>query len=300
MIKTEFGIKDLENLSNIKAHTIRIWEKRYNLLEPERTDTNIRKYSLDNLKKLLNISYLYQSGHKISTLASLQPAQLEELIKSNLTDLNADYMLQIFKSMMFDFNSELFDATFEKLEKTKTFREIFTEIFLPLLNEVGVLWHSGTVDPSHEHFISEMIKHKIIWKIEEARRVNNKAGYPTFVLYLPYAEIHEIGLLYANYELLSAGHNTIYLGPNVPLDSLSHVLQQKKNVIFLTSFTVHPEQHDLKKYMRDFQEKVNSTANCELWIMGRKSALISKNPPNVRIFKNIKSFFEQIENLAIA
>ncbi len=295
MVKTEFGIKDLENLSDIKAHTIRIWEKRYNLLEPERTDTNIRKYNLENLKKLLNIAYLYKSGRKISELAQLDSSQIEALIKNNI---KPDYSLQVFKTCMFDFNGELFESTIQNLEQTRTFREIFSDFFIPFLNEVGILWHTGTIDPSHEHFISELIKKKIIQKSAEAQKTERKKNLPVFVLYLPYSEIHEIGLLYANYELLSQGFNTLYLGANLPLDSLKHILEQKKNIIFVTSFTVNLEKDSLAHYISEFQQKLCSNAQYELWVMGNKALNnISKTPANIRIFKNIPSFTQQLESI---
>src|SRR5690606_41017589 len=131
MVKTQFGIKDLENLSNVKAHTLRIWEKRYNLLEPDRTDTNIRKYNIENLKKLLNITYLYNAGYKISKIANLSPGQIQDLIKNNIQGFDSEYMLNVFKSAMFEFDGELFDETLEKLSEKKSFREIFSEIFVP-------------------------------------------------------------------------------------------------------------------------------------------------------------------------
>lgn len=294
MVKTQFGIKDLENLSNVKAHTIRIWEKRYNLLEPDRTDTNIRKYDLDNLKKLLNIAYLYNAGHKISKIASLDNVQIQELIKKNINGLDSEYMLNIFKSAMFEFDGQLFDATLKKLLETKSFREVFVEIFVPLLNEMGILWHSGTIDPSHEHFISEKIKHTIIRFSDKEKKISTKPG-PLFTLYLPYQEIHEIGLLYANYELISAGYNTIFLGANIPLESLTHILNSKQRVIFVTYFTIQPENDNLKKYLSDFQTEVGSKGSCELWVLGNKAEKSSKNTKNLKFFRDITLFTDHIE-----
>ncbi len=268
MVKTQFGIKDLENLSNVKAHTIRIWEKRYNLLEPDRTDTNIRKYDLENLKKLLNIAYLYNAGHKISKLASLDSTQIQALIKTSINGQDSAYILNVFKSAMFEFNGDLFDTTLQKLLEKKSFREIFSEIFVPLLNEMGILWHSGTIDPSHEHFISEKIKHAIIRYSDIQKKDTSKEQSEIFALYLPYKEIHEIGLLYANYELLSAGFHTIFLGPNIPLESLNHVLKTKTKVIFVTYFTVKPENDNLQKYLEDFQ---------------------------IKFFKDLKQFLDEVE-----
>lgn len=300
MVKNEFGIKDLENLSNVKAHTIRIWEKRYNLLEPDRTDTNIRKYNLDNLKKLLNVTYLYNTGYKISKIASLNSAQIQELIKENIKGLDSEYMLNIFKSAMFEFDAELFDATFEKLLEQKPFREIFSEIFVPLLNEMGILWHSGTIDPSHEHFISEKIKHTIIRHSGTHKKAAKQENPQTFALYLPYQEIHEIGLLYANYELIAKDLNTIYLGANIPLESLKHILNNKQKVIFITYFTVRPEKDNLENYLTDFQNEMCSESDCELWVLGRKPSKESKNSKNIKFFKNLKIFIDHLESLTNA
>ncbi len=297
MVKTQFGIKDLENLSNVKAHTIRIWEKRYNLLEPDRTDTNIRKYNLENLKKLLNVAYLYNSGHKISKIASLDASEIQALIKKSINGLDSEYVLNIFKSAMFEFDGELFDNTLEKLLEKKSFREVFAEIFVPLLNEMGILWHSGTIDPSHEHFISEKIKHSIIEHTAKEKRNISEKKQQLFSLYLPYHEIHEIGLLYANYELVSAGFHTILLGANIPLDSLKHVLKTKTKIIFVAYFTVRPEKDNFDKYLDDFQSEVCTKGPCELWVLGRKVGKNTKNTKHVKFFKDIKQFTDQVDNM---
>jgi len=297
MVKTQFGIKDLENLSNVKAHTIRIWEKRYNLLEPDRTDTNIRKYDLENLKKLLNVAYLYNAGHKISKIASLNSIEIQDLIKNNINGIDSEYIGNVFKSAMFEFDGELFDATLEKLLEKKSFREVFSEIFVPLLNEMGILWHSGTIDPSHEHFISEKIKHSIIEHTAKNKKNVFDKETPLFVLYLPYKEIHEIGLLYANYELISTGFETVFLGANIPLESLKHLLKSKTKVVFVTYFTILPENDNLEKYLNDFQNEIYTKSASELWVLGRKAEKNIKNTKNVKLFKDLKQFTNHIENL---
>lgn len=298
MVKTQFGIKDLENLSNVKAHTIRIWEKRYNLLEPDRTDTNIRKYDLENLKKLLNIVFLYNAGHKISTIASLSKPQLQQLVKDNIQNLNAEYACTVLKTAMFEFDGDLFDATLAKLMEQKSFREVFSDVFVPLLNQTGILWHSGTLDPSHEHFISEKIRHSIIQQSSIVKNTTKKKSSKTFVLYLPHQEIHDIGLLFANYELLSAGYNTIYLGANIPLDSLNNVLKTKANVIFVTYFTVRPELDQVEEYLNNFQENVSPIAPCELWILGRKGVKTKKHGEKIKFLNSLKLFLQQLENIS--
>lgn len=298
MVKTQFGIKDLENLSNVKAHTIRIWEKRYNLLNPDRTDTNIRKYDLESLKKLLNIVHLYNAGHKISSLASLNKSQLQQLVKENIKDLNSDYAITVLKTAMFEFDGDLFDATLSNLMEQKSFREVFAEVFVPLLNQTGILWHSGTIDPSHEHFITEKIRHTIIQHTNIVKNTPKKETSKTFVLYLPYKEIHDIGLLFANYELLSAGHNTIFLGPNIPQYSLSNIVKIKTDVVFVTYFTISPEIDQLENYINEFQENVNSIAKCELWILGKKASETTSSNKNIKLLSDLNLFVKQIESIS--
>ena len=222
-IKTQFSIKDLENLSGVKAHTIRIWEKRYNLLSPDRTETNIRKYDLINLKKLLNVTFLYNEGYKISKIANFDQEEISKLV-SGAANLSIDnYSRNALKTAMFEFDHELFNSTYIELKKERSFSNIFSTIFIPLLSEIGKLWQTGTIDPSHERFISELIKQKIVVSINDLQQSREKISSQTFALFLPYEEIHEISLLYANYELINAGMNTIYLGENIHLSSLRHV-----------------------------------------------------------------------------
>ena len=296
MVKTQFGIKDLENLSNVKAHTIRIWEKRFNLLSPERTDTNIRVYNLENLKKLLNIAYLYHGGHKISSLANLGPAQIQSLIKDSLIQGDTNYVLQVFKSAMFEFNGNLFDQTLNKLLKDRSFTDVFLQILIPLLEEIGVLWHTGTIDPSHEHFISEKIRHIIIEQSHNLGLQSIPQKNSTFALYLPYGEIHDIGLLFANYKLLKKGYSTIYLGANLPIESLKYVVHQKPNITFISYFTIQPENGGLKTYLEEFQN-ISKESPCQLWMVGRKIDLDLKEKKNIKFFPQIKSFISHLENL---
>lgn len=296
MVKTEFSIKDLENLSNVKAHTIRIWEKRYNLLEPQRTDTNIRRYDLENLKKLLNITYLYRTGHKISKLANMDQSKIKELINKDLTPTNANYALEIFKTTMIEFDDQRFDSTLQKLLEEKSFSEVFFQIFVPLLNETGTLWHSGTIDPSHEHFVSEKIKNSLIVQSEKFKNQDNLSSKTTFALFLPTEEIHEIGLLYANYEILRAGFQTLYLGPNIPMESLIHIRNQKPDIIFLTYFTVQPEMENISTYIENFQETINKNHKNQLWILGNR-ATEAANTNEVKTFHDIETFISELKEL---
>ncbi|MDC8006381.1 MerR family transcriptional regulator [Aureisphaera galaxeae] len=299
LIKTQFSIKDLENLSGVKAHTIRIWEKRYNLLEPARTDTNIRKYDLINLKKLLNVTLLYNEGYKISKIAGFKEEEIAKLINSLSKKNQEDFSLQAFKTAMFDFDHPLFTKTYNQLAKNKSFREIFYEIFLPLLNEIGLLWQTGTIDPSHERFISELIKQKIIINISKLQEESKEKKVPSFALYLPYEEIHEIGLLFANYEILSSGFATVYLGTNIPMDGLKHILKHYEEITFLSYFTVKPDRESVYEYVTRFQRILGTEDPMPLWIMGYKTIGVvdSKLPDNVKVVENLEELRLRLQKL---
>ena len=269
-IKKNFSIKDLENISGIKAHTIRIWEKRYSLLSPERTETNIRHYSHKNLQKLLNIVLLNNNNYKISKIAQMDDDQILIIARELAFDeaIN-DEAINSFKLSMFQFDKSLFNNTYSRLLHKKTFRDIFKEVFIPFLEHVGLLWQTETLLPAHEHFISNLITQKIQINTEELRytQVNTNK---IFVLFLPENEIHELGLLYLNYELVLRGFKTIYLGQSLPLDNLSYFFDIDENVCFVTSMTVRPYDDIIEGYFNELDSILNES-NHSLIAIGRKA-----------------------------
>jgi len=295
-VKTKFSIKDLENLSGVKAHTIRIWEKRYNLLEPNRTETNIRYYSLESLQKLLNITFLYNNGFKISKIAEISEVDIANTVRDLSTkDHESNHSINMFKLAMINFDKPLFFTTYDRLKKEKSFSEIFLEVFVPLMSEIGLLWQTNTITPAQEHFISELIKQKLLVSIEEyqlkAPIVNDK----TFVLYLPENEIHDLGLHFINYHLVKAGYHTIYLGPSVPIVSLKDVLKQYTNLTFISYFTVKPIKENISDYLKEFKTEL-LTDNNKLWIFGRMLDHIdaSKLDTNIKAYHSVENFLKDI------
>jgi len=297
-IKNNFSIKDLENLSGIKAHTIRIWEKRYNLLEPERTDTNIRHYSIESLQKLLNVAYLNNNGYKISKIAKLSkdeiPSSVREITSRGSVEHHA---INAFKMSMLNFDQVLFYNTYMNLLEGHTFRDIFYDVFLPLLNEIGLLWQTNTISPAHEHFLSIHIKQKILLNIEKLQNLEPKPSIKTFVLYLPENEIHDIGLLFVNYELRSRGYHTIFLGESLPMNSLNYLLEFFNEVTFISYFTVKPEDpNDIIKYIEDFKDSILQKKSTKLWLLGQKlkSVDISGYPDSIIGFNSIKDLVKEL------
>ncbi|MGJ8761183.1 MAG: MerR family transcriptional regulator [Polaribacter sp.] len=259
-IKLDFTIKDLENISGIKAHTIRIWEKRYNLLEPKRSETNIRFYSNEDLQKLLNIVLLNNNDIKISKISKMSD---EELILQTralafVTSLN-DESINALKLSMFQFDKRLFNNVYEKLLEEKTFQEIFQEVFIPFLNDVGLLWQTDTLKPAHEHFISNLIVQKILINTEKLQ-FNISETSKTYVLFLPENEIHEIGLLYLNYELVLRGAHTVYLGQSLPLNNLDYFLESDNEICFITSLTIKPYDDKIEDYFKEIDAMIRNSS----------------------------------------
>jgi DNA-binding transcriptional MerR regulator len=295
-VKTKFSIKDLENLSGVKAHTIRIWEKRYNLLEPNRTETNIRYYSLESLQKLLNITFLYNNGFKISKIAEISEVDIANTVRDlSAKDHESDHSINMFKLSMINFDKPLFFATFDRLKKEKSFSEIFLEVFVPLMSEIGLLWQTNTITPAQEHFISELIKQKLLVSIEEYQVKAPIVSDKTFVLYLPENEIHDLGLHFINYHLVKAGYHTIYLGPSVPIVSLKDVLKQYTNLTFISYFTVKPIKENILDYLNEFKSEL-LTDNNKLWIFGRMLDHInaSKLDKNIKAYHSVENFLKDI------
>jgi DNA-binding transcriptional MerR regulator len=295
-IKTEFTIKDLENLSGVKAHTLRIWEKRYNLLNPQRTDTNIRYYDIVDLQRLLNVSLLYNNGYKISKIAALEKEQLLMAVREFVVrNENADYAIGAFKLAMINFDHSLFNQTYNQLSLKKSFSEIFLSVFVKLLNEVGVLWQTSTITPAHEHFISNLIKQKLHIQIEKAQGLEAVKKEQVFVLFLPLNEIHELGLMFVHMYLLLNGYSSIYLGQSVPIESLIdfHKLYDKVN--FVSLFTVMPYDDEILGYINEVETKLIRGEQDKLFVLGRENKLSQvSESQNIKRFFCIQDFMNEI------
>jgi DNA-binding transcriptional MerR regulator len=269
-IKNNFSIKDLENITGVKAHTIRIWEKRYDLLSPERSETNIRYYSNKNLQKLLNIVLLNNNNYKISKISEMKDDEISFTARELVLDraINEEAINSL-KLAMFQFDKTLFNNIYNRLLLKKTFKEIFKEIFIPFLEHVGLLWQTETILPAHEHFVSNLISQKVQVNTEELKYTTIISD-TTYVLFLPENEIHELGLLYLNYELVLRGYKTIYLGQSLPIDNLNYFFGIGKNVCFITSMTIKPYDDKITDYFNELDTILNNS-NHSLIAIGKKA-----------------------------
>jgi MerR family transcriptional regulator, light-induced transcriptional regulator len=251
-----YSIKELEQLSGIKAHTIRIWEKRHKLIDPSRTTTNIRFYSDEDLKKIINVSLLNNNGFKISKIADMS---LDEMNKKvlELAELKNDAAIHIDQLIvaMIDLEEEAFEKILNTLILRHSFERTITEIIYPFLEKIGLLWQTQHITPAHEHFMSNLIRQKLIVAID-GLPIPPKGG-KKILLFLPEGEFHELGLLFYHFISRKAGWRTYYLGQNVPYTDLISVYNVHRPDVLLTSITTStttPVEDFLSTLERDFPE----------------------------------------------
>jgi DNA-binding transcriptional MerR regulator len=293
-IKSTFSIKNLENLSGIKAHTLRIWEKRYNLLEPERTDTNIRRYSLESLKRLLNVTLLYNHGFKISKIASLNEDEIPELVRSIALKSNSEQVaINAFKLAMINFDYDLFDTNYNEILQHHDFKFVFLNVFMPLMRELGILWQTGAISPAHEHFITNLVKQKIHIQTEILQKNKlQRSDKPIFVIFLPENEIHELGVLYLNYLILSNGFRTIFLGQSLQTSSLETLYSYNSKFYFVSYLTVEPNKEEIMPFLKNFHSTLLENKDSRLLIFGPQQIEIDTDnlPPQIELFRSVESF----------
>ena len=301
-IKFHFTIADLENLSGVKIPTIRMWEKRYNLLSPQRTDTNIRLYDISDLRKLLNIVYLTNIGQKISKVSSYTSVELNTKVKESYQKRNSEALLVndfIISSLTFDNN--LFHKTYNTLIEKYSFSDLFVKAFIPLLERIGILWQTSTLTPANEHFISYHILRKLYTNIDIAEKLSRRNTQDRlFVLYLPHNEIHELGLLYTYYELLMREMNVVYLGQSVELKEMKCFANKDSQNIFISNFTVAPESRKTEDYLMAAQQELLQGTNNKFFVSCSKvqaSSLYEEQ--GIHIFNRIPDLIEALDNQVI-
>ncbi len=236
-----YSIKDVEHLSGIKAHTLRIWEQRYDLLATKRTDTNIRYYDQNDLKLILNVSLLNKHGYKISKISKMSEAELRaEVISIAEKTTLYDDQLQALTLCMLDLDEEKFEEIIDNCITKNGFENAMVQLIYPFLTRIGVLWHAGAVSPSQEHFITYLIRQKVIVAINGHKYKNTGKKY---LLFLPEGENHELTLLFSNYLLRIRGQRVIYLGQSLPINDLkeAYAIHKPENILCIITSTPNYE-----------------------------------------------------------
>ena len=276
-----FTIKDLECLSGIKAHTIRIWEQRYSFLKPQRTETNIRYYTGDELKTVLNIALLNKYGFKISHIDKMNTSEIHLKLQS-LTDIQAQQERQINALIghMVDLATDKFEADLDIFIQTKGIEKAINNLLFPFLERVGILWQTNHINPAQEHLVTNIIRQKLLVGIESA--TNRFPTGKTVLLFLPETEYHELGLLYVYYLLKSRGVMVLYLGANVPLKDVAYISNIKKPQYLYTHITSVVGQLKMEKYLNTLKEQV---PEIPFVVSGQFVQNVHKSPSKGFIFK---------------
>jgi DNA-binding transcriptional MerR regulator len=245
---SSYTIKDLEQISGIKAHTIRIWEQRYHFLQPQRTETNIRSYSGEELKVILNVSLLNKYGFKISHIDKMSHVEIEEKILGlNQLDAAKERVVNALIKDMVSLNMISFEKQLDNYIAQKGIEKTITNIIFSFLERVGVLWITNHINPAQEHLASNIIRQKIILGIEKLPR--NMPSSKLIVLFMPEGEYHEIGLLFVHYLLKLRGYNIDYLGTNVPIVDLKYLTEIKKVDYLYAHITAPIKGFKINKFM---------------------------------------------------
>lgn len=256
----QYSIKDLEKLSGIKAHTIRVWERRFGILEQHRTETNRRRYGDSELRRIINISILHRNGFKISNISKLSVQEIEEKVSFLSKDTNQyDTQIDSLLTSMIDLDEKAVNDLLIRNILNRGIEETYTDLVFPFLNKIGTMWHTGSMDIGAEHFVTNIFRQRIISSIDSISPVY-KQEKKKFLLFLPEHELHELALLFFNYLIRKSGHETLYLGQSTPLFSVV---------------------------------KVNSAWNADIIITGLVSGLPSVKPSDF-VSQLAKSFPEQI------
>ncbi|TAG56664.1 MAG: MerR family transcriptional regulator [Cytophagales bacterium] len=246
---SNYSIKDLEVLSGIKAHTLRIWEQRYNLIAPLRSDTNIRQYNGEDLKLLLNVSLLNDNGYKISKIASMTHDQvIEEVI--SLTEKNSKFSDQIhaLTLSMIDIDEPRFEKIISKNILQLGLEKTMINIIYPFFTKIGLMWQTGSINPAQEHFISNLVRQKLIVAIDGQYNILTEKA-KKFLLFLSEGELHELSLLFTHYIVKSRMQKSIYLGQSLPFQDLHKIYISHKPEYIVTSITSTPKECSVQDYV---------------------------------------------------
>ena len=251
-----YSIKDLENFTQIKAHTLRIWEQRYNLLAPERTDTNIRLYSDRDLKKILNINLLYNNGVKISKIAKLNENEIFRLANEILLTPEDDEASQVdfFINKIMDFDENAIVGALSDLVQSQGLERAFSDALIPVLKKIGELWQVDTINAAHEHFFSHIIRDYIIRNTNKA--IDSGLVKGRVLLFLREGEFHELALVFYNYILRLKGYQTIYLGQSLPNEDIERSIQRIKPDYIFTSLIAKIERQEIEELMKIFENNI--------------------------------------------
>jgi DNA-binding transcriptional MerR regulator len=248
---SRYTLFELERLTGILAPTIRVWERRYNIIKPKRTDTNRRWYNDEDLTKLINISILYHSGIKISQIARYSGSELQDKAEFLTRDsFVSDSHVKSLIVAMLSFDTRAVNEIMLKSIINIGFEETYSNVVFPFLRRVGIMWHTGSADTGAEHFVTNIFRTKLIFAIESLPQVNNPKSL-RILMFLPENELHEMGLLFYSFLIRKKGHEVLYLGQSTPFSALTEAREKWNPDILVTGVLSDLSIAEPEKYLSD-------------------------------------------------
>lgn len=286
-----FTIKDLENLSGIKAHTIRIWEQRYSFLKPQRTDTNIRYYSSEELKTILNISLLNRYGYKISHIDRMSDEEIHsKIVKLSQNEAQQERIVNELIQTMVDLEIEKLEQVLDTYIAGHGIEKTITQIIFPFMERIGILWVTNRINPAQEHLVTNIIRQKLIAGIERVDSVIQSSR--SILLFLPENEHHELGLLFMYYLLKVRGIQVLYIGANVPLKDVAYVANLKKPQFLYTHLTAVASNFNMERFLNRIHMAI---PQIPFLITGYITNTYKKKlPPNVHFKRSLSEIMSHI------
>lgn len=288
-----YSIRDLEKLTGIKAHTIRIWEQRYGLVTPARTDTNIRYYTDENLRHLFNIALLNRNGLKISKLALMTPDEIATkgaAIAQN--NPNPNSQIDALTLAMIDLNEGGFERVFIEYVALNDFERTMLELVYPFLDKLRLLWLTNSISPAHEKFVGQIIRRKLMCAVDNAIP---RSEAPVFLLYSPEGEMQELTLLFIQYLLRSRGMQVVYLGANVAITDLKDACHALKPNFVFTILQEPLPRHPIQTYVDNV---VQAIGGCELLLTGQQFFVGPvKLPSNALVLNGLPGTLQFLDTL---
>jgi methanogenic corrinoid protein MtbC1 len=287
-----YTIKDLENLTGIKAHTIRIWEQRYSFLKPQRSKTNIRFYKSEELKTVLNVALLNKYGYKISHIDKMAPEEMsEKIISLSHAEAHQERLINDLLKAMVDLDMHVFERVIDSVIRSKGIDKTLHYLIFPFLDKIGILWMTSHINVAQEHLVTNVIRQKLIVGIEAAIAPHESKSL--VLLFLPEGEHHEVGLLYLYYMLRSRGVRVLYLGANVPLRDLEYVVNVKKPDYIFSHLTCLPARLTMEKFLSQMHERAGEVPLIVSGAMTR--SYYKKLPANAMFKKSVMEVVDFIE-----
>ncbi len=290
-----YSIKDIEQLSGIKAHTLRIWEQRYEILTPKRTPTNIRYYDDADLRLVLNIAFLNRNNIKISKIAKMSHDDICDRVRQ-IADSSLEFPNQM--NALIIAMVELDEERFEKIISTNTlqfgFENTMLNIVWPFLYRIGILWQTGNINPAHEHFMSNLIRQKLVVAIDGQMPPKNPYA-KKYLMFLPEGELHELSLLFAAYIIKARYNRVIYLGQSLPLEDVGTVVDTYQPDYVVTVAMNFPTETDALHFIDELKEQCPDQ---DILLSGLQIITLKEKdeiPENIIVFSNIPELIEFVD-----